>query len=61
MRINKNMLNDKYNLPGFAFGIYGMLVNFDSKPWGLPAHCTAQIYYSHNHMYAINAMVCILQ
>ena len=60
MRKNEKMLKEKYHLPGFAFGVDGVLVNFDSKPWGLPAHCIAQSYFSRKHRYAINAMVCIL-
>ena len=60
MRKNEKMLKEKYHLPGFAFGVDGVLVNFDSKPWGLPAHRTAQSYFSRKHIYAINAMVCIL-
>ena len=53
------MLHEKYHLPGFAFGVDGVLVNFDGMPRGLPAQRTAQSYYSHKHRYAINALVSI--
>ena len=32
MKKNEKILHDKYNLPGFAFGVNGVLVNFDGMP-----------------------------
>ena len=57
MKKNEKMLHDKYNLPEFAFGVDGVLVNFDGMPRGLPKQRTAQSYFSRKHRYAINAMV----
>ena len=54
------MLHDKYHLPGFAFGVDGVLVNFDGMPQGLPEQRTAQSYFSRKHRNAINAMVNII-
>ena len=47
---NSRKLEDKYHIPGF--GVDGILLNYEGKPYGLPANRIAQTFFSR---YAINA------
>ena len=57
MMENATMLQEKYKLPGFAFGVDGVLINFDGKPFKTPNNRPIQAYFSRKFRYAINAQV----
>ena len=56
MTRNSRLLEEKYKLPGFPYGVDGVLINFDYKPVGIPPNRTGQAYvsrkwrYTHEHL-----------
>jgi hypothetical protein len=50
-------LEKKFNLPRFAFGIYGVVMIFDGAPRKIPAGTVKQDYWHRKMQYAINVKV----
>lgn len=57
MRENARKLEEKYHLPGFAFGVDGVFLNFDGKPLNIPPNTVVHSFFSRKFRYAINAQV----
>jgi hypothetical protein len=47
----------KYKLPGFGYGVDGVLIVFEEKPRNIPENRFAQQFFSRKMKYAINAQV----
>jgi hypothetical protein len=48
---------DRFELPRFAFAVDGVVVKFDSAPWGIPAGTTKQDYWNRKMCHAINVQI----
>jgi hypothetical protein len=47
-------MEDKYDLPRFAYGVDGVVVRFASKPRGVPEGNVGQNYWNRKNCFAIN-------
>ena len=56
LRRNDHHFRQKWKLPGFGYGIDGVLIPFEEKPRNLPPNRNPQSFFSRKLRYAINCM-----
>jgi hypothetical protein len=54
MQDTARKMEDKFDLPRFAYGVDGVVVKFASKPRGIPDGNVGQNYWNRKNCYAIN-------
>ena len=53
-------IQQKFHLPGFAFGVDGCQVRFEEAPRRIPANKTKQMFWCRKQAYSINVQVIYL-